>query len=126
MSTVLKGIKIKSSYQIGIKGEELVQQYYETLGFDIIAKRYKTKFGEIDLVVSNQKLVIFIEVKSRKEINANYELINKKQIARNCNAARIFLSDHQNFLGFDMRFDFALVVDGKVKEIIESAWLDEF
>lgn len=49
----------------GILGEQLAEAYFIKNGFKILEKNYRYKRSEIDLIVGNDKLLIFIEVKFR-------------------------------------------------------------
>ena len=90
-------------------------------GYKIIRHRYKTEYGEIDLIASKEKLLLFVEVKSRKVI-PNHEIINIKQKKRCCEAAMYFLSQNQTFSNFTMRFDcFFINPHGKFNHI-KNAW----
>jgi|WetSurMetagenome_2_1015567.scaffolds.fasta_scaffold09067_4 putative endonuclease len=51
--------------EIGRRGEDLAEEYFHNLGFDILARNYHTAYGEIDLVIEKDKAIIFIEVKTR-------------------------------------------------------------
>jgi len=50
---------------IGKKGEELACKELERRGHTILARRYRTRFGEIDIVTEVDGLVVFVEVKAR-------------------------------------------------------------
>lgn len=50
---------------IGKKGEELACKELERRGHTILARRYRTRFGEIDIVTELNGLVVFVEVKAR-------------------------------------------------------------
>ena len=111
----------KTAYTIGIEAEELIANTYKSKGFEILFKRYKTKYGEIDLIAQKENQIVFIEVKARNN-PLHLELISTKQISRNCNAARIFLAEHEEFTNYSMRFDYAEVINGEISQIIKDAW----
>jgi len=89
---------------IGIEAENVVSNYFENLGYEIIARRYKTRHGEIDIIASNAEQIVFIEVKYRKNINDCYEAISESQIRRIRNATEVFLSS-KNLCSKPLRFD---------------------
>lgn len=110
-----------SSYSKGVNAEMIIRDYLIRHGYSIIKHRYKTEYGEIDLIASKGNLLLFIEVKNRKVIS-DHDIINKQQKKRCCEAAMHFLSQHQEFLNFTMRFDcFFIKPDGKFKHI-ENTW----
>ena len=52
--------------QLGKLGEDLAVQELQRRGYAILARRYRTRFGEIDIVAEERGAVIFVEVKARK------------------------------------------------------------
>ena len=50
---------------LGIKGEELAAILLENKGFEIIARNYITKMGEIDIIAFKDGVLVFCEVKTR-------------------------------------------------------------
>ena len=57
---------MKSSKIVGAWGEALAAEYLRKKKFKIEAVGYHCRFGEIDLIVSNRKYLVFVEVKLRK------------------------------------------------------------
>ncbi len=109
-----------SSYQLGLEAEKLVIQYLESLGFSLISQRYKTKFGEIDLILYKNNQVIFVEVKARSRRTIIEEIITKKQLHRNYAAAEFFLSESQQYSTHDCRFDLIIVYKKQIISHIED------
>lgn len=124
MSIAPKDIKHNASYEIGLKGEELVKKHYEKQGFTCLKSRYKTRFGEVDLIFLKGDLLLFVEVKTRDKFNANYDIISPKQVIRNCKAAQMFLSNNDHLINHNMQFNLVIVIDNRIADIYESAWDD--
>lgn len=53
---------------IGRQGEKIAEEYLEKNGYQIIDKNFYCRFGEIDIIAKKGKEVVFIEVKTRKQI----------------------------------------------------------
>ncbi len=51
--------------QIGIEGESRACAELESLGYHIIERRYRSRFGEIDIVANDAGTVVFVEVKTK-------------------------------------------------------------
>lgn len=51
---------------LGKTGEDLACRELERRGYVILARRYRTRFGEIDIVSDDRGVVVFVEVKARK------------------------------------------------------------
>lgn len=54
---------------LGAWGETLAAQYLQKKRYRLVAAGYRCKYGEIDLIVSNRKYLVFVEVKLRKSNN---------------------------------------------------------
>lgn len=68
--------------KIGQVGEKKVAEYYLKKGFKVLQTNYRTKVGEIDLIVKKKNVLIFIEVKTRVgEFRGKpWEQINKHKL----------------------------------------------
>jgi putative endonuclease len=50
---------------LGVKGERLAAQHLEARGCEVIARNFRTRFGELDLVARDERFLVFCEVKTR-------------------------------------------------------------
>jgi putative endonuclease len=53
-------------HALGRAGEDYAARHFERLGFDVLARGHRTRFGELDLVVCDGSTLVFAEVKSRR------------------------------------------------------------
>ena len=51
---------------VGAWGESLAAEFMRKKRYKLLATGYRCRFGEIDLIVSNRKFIVFVEVKLRK------------------------------------------------------------
>jgi putative endonuclease len=51
---------------LGDGGERLAAEHFERLGYSVLARNYRTRFGELDLVLTDGRVLVFCEVKSRR------------------------------------------------------------
>ena len=51
---------------LGRQGERLAAEHFERLGYALLARRYRTRFGELDLVLAGTDVIVFCEVKTRR------------------------------------------------------------
>lgn len=49
----------------GGAGEDAALEVYLTKGFELVERNFQTRYGEIDLIVKNDKYLVFVEVKTR-------------------------------------------------------------
>ncbi len=50
----------------GSSGERIAEEYLKKEGYDILARNFRTRLGEIDIVASKGEYLVFVEVKARK------------------------------------------------------------
>ncbi len=55
--------------QTGFIGEKLALDYLLSKNYEPLTKNYSTKFGEIDLVMRDGNITVFVEVKTKKGVN---------------------------------------------------------
>src|ERR1700742_5239817 len=53
-------------HSLGRRGEALAAEHLERLGYRIVARNYRTRFGELDLVATDDFVLVFCEVKTRR------------------------------------------------------------
>ena len=90
---------------VGAWGEALAAQYLQKKRYKVVATNYRSRFGEIDLIVCDRKYLVFVEVKLRKSSQfANAaEYVDRYKQDRIRTTAEIFLS--QNPTDLQPRFD---------------------
>lgn len=71
----------------GAWGEALAAEYLRQKRYTLVAANYRTKFGEIDLIVKDRKFIVFVEVKLRK--NADFAQAREFVDRRKCDRIRI-------------------------------------
>jgi len=53
-------------HRLGRVGEQLAAEHFERRGFTIVARNYRTRWGEIDLIAADPQRIVFCEVKTRR------------------------------------------------------------
>lgn len=89
----------------GRRAEQIAAVYLRAKGFGIIQTRFKTPVGEIDLVARRAQLIIFVEVKWRREVQDALEAVHRPSQIRIARAAGHFNAIHPEFSSFYQRFD---------------------
>lgn len=109
------------SVDTGILGEDLVARWLEGQGWQILARRWRCRWGELDLVAmesmpqGSSPIVAFVEVKTRRRKSwdeGGLLSITESKQEKLCLAAEMFLSDRSKTLplaDYPCRFDVALV-----------------
>lgn len=52
--------------ELGQRGEQLAAEHLQRLGYRIVERNYRTRWGELDLVAANEDTLVFCEVKTRQ------------------------------------------------------------
>ena len=89
----------------GAWGETLAAEYLRKKQYKLIATGYRSRFGEIDLIVENKKFLVFVEVKLRKSASFAQarEFVDYHKQNRLRTTASIYLSENPSDL--QPRFD---------------------
>ena len=79
--------------QIGAMGEEIAKNYLIENEFSILEQNYRNKIGEIDIIAKKQNEIVFVEVKSRNNLNYGYpsEAVNIKKQFKILNTSKIYI-----------------------------------
>lgn len=100
---LMKLEKYKKSYGYGLFAEYFIIFYLRIKGYKILARRYKTHFGEIDIIAKKLDNLVVFEVKARKNKNLlTTEVVSKKQITRIQNAMNVFLSINSEYIDYNI------------------------
>ncbi len=96
---------------LGDAGERLAARYLRRQGFKILARRYRTPLGEIDLVALDGTCIVFVEVKTRRSdaAGAPYEAVDRNKQMQLTRLALAFLKRYR-LLEQSARFDVVSIV----------------
>jgi putative endonuclease len=98
------------AYRDGVLAETLAAILFSLKGYRIIARRYRSPVGEVDLVATNGERLAFVEVKRRKTQADAAFAVTAKQKRRIMRAAQYWLSSHPppHFVDYAIGFDVVL------------------
>ncbi len=121
----MKPASNSSSYETGVAAESLAAKLLEEKGCRLLSLRYKTKFGEVDIIALKDDMLLAVEVKRRKTFESGSESITIKQRKRIENAMLDFLSRNPALADYAVRFDAIIVAPEILPVHIEDAWRPE-
>ena len=98
----------------GRRAEALAAWFLRLKGYRILARRYKTPAGEIDLIAKRGRTVVFVEVKQRPGEDAALEAVTAKGRVRIARAAALWVSHHPGAAELNHRFDVILAPPGRL------------
>lgn len=90
---------------VGAWGESLAAEYLQRKKYTVVATGYRCRFGEIDLIVTDRKHLVFVEVKLRKNdrFAGAMEFVDSRKQNRIRTTAEVYLSQYPTDL--QPRFD---------------------
>ena len=91
-------------------------------GYRLLARRYRTPLGEIDLIVKRGRLVAFVEVKARRTRGAALDAVGAAAERRIVGAADLWLARHPDAAGLDLRYDLVLVTPWRLPAHLPDAF----
>ncbi len=91
-------------------------------GFRILARRYRTPVGEIDLIARRGRLVAFVEVKRRPSEAEAAEAVTAAGRRRIARAASAWLAAHPAAASLDLRFDVIVCAPGRPPRHVRAAF----
>ena len=91
----------------GAAGEDQARAYLAGLGYEILARNFKTRTGEIDIVARDRETTVFVEVKRREATGhgSAAEFVSPSKMRRVVSAARIYAARHgltESLIRFDV------------------------
>src|ERR1700756_5610296 len=104
-----------AAFRTGLSAETRAAAYLMAKGYRILAKRFRTPYGEIDIVARRRDLLVFIEVKARARLDDAAYAVTPRQQQRIIEAAQAWLMAHPEHANFQLRFDAMLIAPGRLQ-----------
>lgn len=101
------------SYTLGLQGEQAAERYLSQRGMTCLERRYRSPYGEIDLIMLSGETLVFVEVKARRaktlyETQLTVTPLKQRRINQ---TALNFISQHPEHAHRLMRFDIVALTD---------------
>ena len=108
---------------LGASGEQAAANWYVANGYDVVARNWRCRDGELDLIVRRGRAFVFCEVKTRTSVafGAPVEAVTRTKQMRLRHLAARWLADHAGIRATEIRFDVASVLAGQV-EVVQGAF----
>jgi putative endonuclease len=97
----------------GHRGEWLAAMALRLKGYRIVATRFKTKAGEVDIIARKKDLIIMVEVKARASLLEAMDAITPTAMRRIESAGDIWLAKQPDFARLSIRYDMVAVLPRK-------------
>jgi putative endonuclease len=96
---------------LGAAGEQLARRHLEQQGYEFIAANWRRPYGELDLIMRDGDVLVFVEVKTRRSerFGSAEESVSPSQVGRLLRAAESFLAEQPALAGLFWRVDLVAV-----------------
>jgi len=111
-----------AAFRLGISAESRAAFFLITKAYRIVARRWRTPFGEIDIVARRRRDLVFVEVKARERFDDAAESVTERTRQRIVAAAEMWLAHRPQDAQCTIRFDVILMVPGKMPRHIVNAF----
>ena len=98
---------------VGAGYEARAASWLQSRGYHVIERNYYTRYSEIDLIVTDGEVVVFVEVKYRKDASCGHpeEAVSRNKMRRISRAADVFLAARMRGADCCLRFD-VIAIEG--------------
>ena len=111
-----------NSAGLGKKGEEQAAAALEASGMEIIAKNFRSKYGEIDIVAMSGDTIVFVEVKTwsafgMEDLQYGIDMRKQRKIIK---TAKYFLCENRKYNRMAIRFDVIFVKNNSITHLASA------
>jgi putative endonuclease len=110
------------AFKFGLSAESRAAALLVGKGYRILARRWRSPAGEIDIVARRRGTLVFVEVKARARLDDAAEAVLPRQQRRIIAAAEAWLASHPDGNDGDIRFDVVLVAPMSLPRHIQAAF----
>ena len=111
-----------AAFRLGLSAESRAAMFLIAKGYRILARRWKTPLGEVDIVARRRQALVFVEVKARQHADDAAEAVSERARQRIVAAAEFWLVHHPADAGRDIRFDVMLVTPAGLPRHLVNAF----
>ena len=80
-------------HRLGRRGEDLAAEHLERLGYEVVARNHRTRYGEIDLVAADADTLVIVEVKTRRGSGNPWDALHERKRLQVRRMGLAYLSD---------------------------------
>lgn len=111
-----------SRAEAGRAGEDEAARYLEARGMRLVARNFRTRRGEIDLIVLDGEALVFVEVKAWSVFSSGEleRALDGRKIDRIVETAKIFLLRNRQYSCMSVRFDVVFIGGGDLRHLASA------
>jgi putative endonuclease len=111
-----------AAFRTGLSAESRAAAFLIAKGYRILARRFRTPHGEVDIVARRRQLLAFVEVKARRSLDEAAYAVTPRQQLRIIAAAQGWLMAHPEHSAFELRFDAMLIAPRRLPRHLPGAF----
>jgi putative endonuclease len=111
-----------AAFRTGLSAESRCAAWLIAKGYRIIARRFRSHAGEIDIIARRRGVTVFIEVKARATLDEAAYAVTPYQRQRIIAAASAWLAAHPRYSNDELRFDAMLIAPGRLPRHLTAAF----
>lgn len=111
-----------AAFRTGLSAESRGAAFLIAKGYRILARRFRTPYGEIDIVARRRNLLVFVEVKARANLDDAAFAVTPRQQQRIIDAAQAWLAAHPEHAELELRFDAMLIAPRSLPRHVLAAF----
>jgi putative endonuclease len=111
-----------TGHSFGLRAEMLAVWLLRVKGYRILARRYRTPVGEVDIIARRAGTLVFVEVKARAALADALQCLSPRGQDRITRAAQCYLAAHPSAAAGNMRFDFIALAPPLRWRHLDNAW----
>ena len=115
-------VRRRKALRRGSAAEYIAAIFLILKGYRILALRYKTKLGEIDIVARKGDLAVFVEVKARADEMGAVDAVSYASQKRIRAASDLWLARQRDYAILSQRYDIVAIVPGKLPRHFPDAF----
>lgn len=111
-----------TAFKTGLSAESRCAAWLLAKGYRIVARRFRSRAGEIDIIARRRGLIAFIEVKARATLDDAAYSVTQRQRQRIVACAEAWLAEHPEYAQHELRFDAMLIAPGHLPRHLMAAF----
>ena len=115
-------LRRRRAYRRGHWAERLASLALLAKGFRTVARRHKTRLGEVDLIARRGDLVLLVEVKARRDVQSGLDAITRTAERRIEAAGEMWLSRQPDYSRLSWRCDVVIVTPWRWPHHFVDVW----
>jgi putative endonuclease len=115
-------ISRRKALRRGLVSEYIAAAFLMLKGYRIVALRYRTKLGEIDIIARKGDLAVFVEVKARRSEAGAVDAVSYLAQRRIRDASDLWLSRQRDQNGLSQRYDIVAIIPGRLPRHFPDAF----